>query len=312
LNIIFLLLVSFCLQIDCAPTAIRLDQQYDQFKGDIRLNGILRNERWPNATVYYMIGYDMPTDQYVMLIKAIEEIEQNTPIQFVELTDKTQPNYVKIINGTGCNSNVGMQKGEQILSLQGGDVPNCWLHEIIVHELLHAVGLNHEHDRYDRDKYVTIYLENVNTTIDPDAKQNFDLVSDKVSSVYGQPYDYQSIMHYAKDSFAKTGTITMMPIDRKYEDVIGHALHGTKYDWEKVWRIYTEPCDIQFSPGHPGFICCTPPKPKFYCDPTRCQNSVPPGTVVYLSMPDPYHPVGKCSMCNSNGKWISSACPFGK
>lgn len=34
-------------------------------------------------------------------------------------------------------------------------------HSIIVHELLHAVGLWHEHMRYDRDGFVKIHYENV-------------------------------------------------------------------------------------------------------------------------------------------------------
>lgn len=31
----------------------------------------------------------------------------------------------------------------------------------VIHELFHALGLHHEHNRMDRDDYVTIHYENM-------------------------------------------------------------------------------------------------------------------------------------------------------
>lgn len=48
--------------------------------------------------------------------------------------------------------------GQQVVSLR---LPGCMKHGIIVHELLHALGFNHEHTRQDRDDYVKIIWDNM-------------------------------------------------------------------------------------------------------------------------------------------------------
>ncbi|CAG0925966.1 unnamed protein product, partial [Notodromas monacha] len=48
--------------------------------------------------------------------------------------------------------------GPQVLNLQW---PGCWVTGTIIHELLHAFGLIHQHQRYDRDNYITIKTQNV-------------------------------------------------------------------------------------------------------------------------------------------------------
>ena len=56
-----------------------------------------------------------------------------------------------------CNSNVGMVgPGSQPVNMDD----KCALKEM-QHELIHALGLEHEHQRPDRDRYVRIIYENV-------------------------------------------------------------------------------------------------------------------------------------------------------
>ena len=51
---------------------------------------------------------------------------------------KNQYNYVSIVNGNECASNVGrVNKSPQIISLSKA---GCLIKEIIVHELMHALG----------------------------------------------------------------------------------------------------------------------------------------------------------------------------
>lgn len=63
-----------------------------------------------------------------------------------------------------CWSFVGKFGGAQILSLEPPDEkgPNCLENEgKAIHELMHALGIFHEHSRADRDMYIDIHYENI-------------------------------------------------------------------------------------------------------------------------------------------------------
>ncbi len=76
---------------------------------------------------------------------------------------------------------------------------NCDKFGIVVHELGHAVGFWHEHTRPDREEHVDILRENIMTG----QEYNFNkLTPDEVNSL-GETYDFDSIMHYAKNTFSR-------------------------------------------------------------------------------------------------------------
>lgn len=63
-----------------------------------------------------------------------------------------------------CWSFVGKFGGAQILSLEPPDEkgPNCLENEgKAIHELMHALGIFHEHTRADRDMYIDVHYENI-------------------------------------------------------------------------------------------------------------------------------------------------------
>jgi hypothetical protein len=116
-----------------------------------------------------------------------------------------EPLYVKVQKSdTGCYSYVGMmQWPAQPLNLGTG----CWGKGTIAHELGHAFGLIHEHQRSDRDTYVTINYEQVQDG----EEHNFTRI---VTSRLWTEYDFGSIMHYGKSAFAEVNgaeTITPKP-----------------------------------------------------------------------------------------------------
>ena len=64
-------------------------------------------------------------------------------------------NFVTIINGAKCSSDLGMKGGEQHIYLNSG----CFDDGLVtpVHELLHTLGFVHEQTRPDRDKFIEVH-----------------------------------------------------------------------------------------------------------------------------------------------------------
>ena len=119
--------------------------------------------------------------------------------------------YLSIINSEGCWSSVGrVFTGAQELSLQNNTDGSCLSIKTgtgtVVHELLHAVGLNHEQSRQDRNNYVTINYQNISA----DNYHNFDKED---GNYYNTSYDYYSLMHYAAYDFSTNGQPTIVPKD---------------------------------------------------------------------------------------------------
>lgn len=57
-----------------------------------------------------------------------------------------------------CFSALGYQGKRQDLSL---NLKGCMDSETVKHELMHVIGLQHEHQRTDRDNHVKIRWENI-------------------------------------------------------------------------------------------------------------------------------------------------------
>ena len=62
------------------------------------------------------------------------------------------------------------------------------IHGTIIHETLHALGVDHQHTRYDRNSHLQIHYEN----IDPQLLDNFAAGDTNALSSYGVKYDYYS------------------------------------------------------------------------------------------------------------------------
>lgn len=57
-----------------------------------------------------------------------------------------------------CYSYVGRQGNGQTVSLSRS---GCLYHNTVQHELLHALGFNHEQTRSDRDNHIRVLWENI-------------------------------------------------------------------------------------------------------------------------------------------------------
>uniref|UniRef100_A0A7E4V0W7 Metalloendopeptidase n=1 Tax=Panagrellus redivivus TaxID=6233 RepID=A0A7E4V0W7_PANRE len=199
-----------------------------------------------NYQIPYVIKGPFIRSEYRMILSAMLRIEKNTCIRFT--TRKQERDHIYILNreGDGCYSYVGNHGGRGNVNLESSSSASCMYDDIVIHELLHAVGLWHEHMRHDRDKFIKVHYENIERGMAP----QFAKIPPKDGVTYGVPYDYRSVMHYDKSAFAKrSGLITMETLDKSAQNAIGTAKDANAHDYGKVCAIYgCETC-----PGMPGY-----------------------------------------------------------
>lgn len=94
---------------------------------------------------------------------------------------------------SGCHSVVGYGPHYRALNLEA----SCWSDSLVLHEIGHALGLLHEHQRADRDAFVAVDYSNVQ----PAYRFAFD---HGFGRTHG-PYDLRSVMHYQFYAFAADG-----------------------------------------------------------------------------------------------------------
>ncbi|MGB7785637.1 MAG: M12 family metallopeptidase [Salinimicrobium sp.] len=168
---------------------------------------------WPNNTVYYAI--DSNLDNKARVSDAIAHWEANTNIKFVERS--SQSNYVYFTTGSGCSSYIGMTGGKQDITL----ATSCSTGNAI-HEIGHALGLWHEQSRVDRENYITINYNNIQSGREHNFKtyqeQGFD--GDEFTS----SLDFGSIMMYGSYSFSSNGQPTIVKKDGSTFDIQRNGL----------------------------------------------------------------------------------------
>ncbi|XP_026090902.1 high choriolytic enzyme 1-like isoform X2 [Carassius auratus] len=186
---------------------------------------------WPKSpsgwvVVPYTISNDYSDYQRMVIESAMKSITSKTCVHFLPRTNEVD--YISIENLGGCSSTVGRAGGVQQLSLS---VDGCIYYGIVEHELIHSLGFSHEHTRSDRDKYIWINWQNV-----PEASSyNFQI---KDTDTLNTPYDYNSIMHYGRSSFAiQSGLETIVPIPNPLVQ-IGQRQELSAIDIQRINQLY--------------------------------------------------------------------------
>ncbi|OWF49202.1 high choriolytic enzyme 2-like [Mizuhopecten yessoensis] len=195
---------------------------------------------WTGGVVPYVISSSYPASIRQTYEAAMREIEEDTKVHgktcvhFVPRT--SQSDYIQISPETGCHSPVGHHRGRGDVSLGHG----CESKGTAMHEFLHVLGFFHEHERYDRDQYVTIHLENVITHNQKDYTKE----TTQQMNTLGVSYDYGSIMHYGAYAFAADKSKpTMVP--KSHSAVIGQRLALSRKDVQKIQLLYN--CGVDLS-----------------------------------------------------------------
>ncbi|CAB3259135.1 unnamed protein product [Arctia plantaginis] len=200
-------------------------------------NGLIyAHLRWPNNTVVYdIVEGDFNKEQKRMFEDGLQEIAGKSCVRFRRRKSKDE--YAAILQGKrdGCYSDVGYNKADNKKNQRINLSKNCFVHGTIVHEILHTIGFFHMQSTYDRDDYVTIFWENIETG----KESNFAKYTNRTVTDFGLPYDYGSVMHYGEKAFSKNGQNTMTP--KKDGAKIGQRKGLSKSDSIKLNKMYNCP-----------------------------------------------------------------------
>uniref|UniRef100_A0A4X2JUW3 Metalloendopeptidase n=1 Tax=Vombatus ursinus TaxID=29139 RepID=A0A4X2JUW3_VOMUR len=239
-----------------------------------------RAERiWPGGVIPFVIGGNFTGSQRAIFKQAMRHWEKHTCVTFIERTDE-ESFIVFSYRTCGCCSYVGRRGGgPQAISIG----KNCDKFGIVAHELGHVVGFWHEHTRPDRDQHVTIIREN----IQQGQEYNFlKMEAGEVNSL-GETYDFDSIMHYARNTFSRgvfLDTILPRRDDNGVRPTIGQRVRLSQGDIAQARKLYKCPAcgeTLQDTTGNfsaPGF-------PNGYPSYSHCvwRISVTPGEKIILN-----------------------------
>ncbi|XP_056004354.1 zinc metalloproteinase nas-38-like [Ostrea edulis] len=174
--------------------------------------------RWPKGLIPYEFkrGAYSNNDKYLIRV-AMREWEKYTCLRFRKR--RNDYNYVYFQDNFGCNSQLGMVGGSQALNL---DRNGCRYKGLYLHEIGHAVGLVHEHQRPIRDQFIRINYRNVH----PSLRQWFQKYPDRQIKNFNISYEFSSVMHYGITAFSVDGrskTIETQPGYKTRESEIGRV-----------------------------------------------------------------------------------------
>lgn len=210
---------------------------------------------WPSGIVHYNFDAAVSSANRTRMLNAMAVISATVNVTFV--VRSTQTAYITIRNSSIVNvnssSSVGRSGARQFL-----DIYNWTTQSIIIHEMMHALGMRHEQARPDRDGYVSINSDKV----DPAYQFNFDIQPGTAAG----PYDFLSLMHYTPFSFSLDGDRTVdvkSGYDVYWQYSIGRQTTISAGDAAALRTVYggtTRPDYFQLqSPAHGAFIGNTTP-----------------------------------------------------
>jgi len=181
----------------------------------VSTRAVMKNStnRWDYGRIYYEFETDHQTVKSQISI-AMNTIKDQTNIKFVELKTPQAKAYKKtkvvIFDSNENSSKLGMIKWNpeskdrpgQPLNLQRTATVNA---SVAIHELCHAIGLEHEQNRPGRDKYVDIFWHHIRVERNEkgelrDYKDQFIEIGEARFEEPKNGLDYNSIMIY--DSYA--------------------------------------------------------------------------------------------------------------
>lgn len=199
--------------------------------------GYVTLQPWDDGIVAVHISRDFSDNMYDRIVHTMTYINGKTNVHVrLAHTSESRP-VVRLIKSDEYNRS--MCVGQPVMG--GCDVYLIDRRDhyedidpVVLHELCHVIGLRHEHQRPDRDKYVKILKKNIIKKF----MHNFDSLSgtDYLYDTDMLGYDYGSIMHYAPYAFSKCRECTTIQLPDGIDYVPARRL--SDLDIKKINNIY--------------------------------------------------------------------------
>lgn len=173
---------------------------------------------WKSQVIAFYIHPSLSNPERVL--EAISFFS-GTALKFVPYTDEQDVLIFEESIGV-CKSYVGSIGGKQSIWLPR----NCGPTEV-AHEIMHALGFVHEQNREDRDGAITVNFDN----IEEKHRANFEMLPAAFMALSKlAPFDFESLMIYPDNMFAKSARPTMEPKMKDRRIAPGRTLSPSDVD----------------------------------------------------------------------------------
>ncbi len=205
------------------PKVVSPRTQQTLFAGEVKI--------WPNAEVPIAFDNNLPTGLRTKIEKALTDFEAKSSIRFLPYSGYDKDFVVFSFLKELCASYVGRVGGAQPIFLNS----DCQTTDI-KHEVMHALGFIHEHQRDMRNQYLTVLYENIKK----DKLINFDIMPEPFQRMYSnisEGIDVNSILIYQSKAFVTESGLNSI-VTNPNGDIISENKDLSAGDLEKINKLY--------------------------------------------------------------------------